>query len=82
MIIVDVFVPSLDRTYNFMLDEDSTVELLTVEILEMIDNREGLLSSFDESNFILCDGDREIVLDSKKSLKELGVETSGNLILV
>ena len=39
MVIVDIFVPSLDKTYNFMLDESSKVELLMVEIIEMIDNR-------------------------------------------
>ena len=82
MVIVDIFVPSLDKTYNFMLDESSKVELLMVEIIEMIDNREGLTSSYAEGNFALCDRDKEIVLDSNKKLGEQGIETSANLVLV
>ena len=82
MVIVDIFAPSLDKTYNFMLDEDSTVELLMIEIIEMIDNREGLTSPFLEGNFVLCDRDREIVLDPSKKLGEQVIETSANLVLV
>lgn len=82
MVIVDIFVPSLDKTYNFMLDESSKVELLMVEIIEMIDNREGLTSSYAEGNFALCDRDKEIVLDHNKKLGEQGIETSANLVLV
>ena len=82
MVIVDIFVPSLDKTYNFMLDESSKVELLMVEIIEMIDNREGRTSSYAEGNFALCDRDKEIVLDPNKKLGEQGIETSANLVLV
>ena len=65
-----------------MLDESSKVELLMVEIIEMIDNREGLTSSYAEGNFALCDRDKEIVLDPNKKLGEQGIETSANLVLV
>ena len=82
MVIVDIFVPSLDKTYNFMLDESSKVELLMVEIIEMIDNREGLTSSYAEGNFALCDRVKEIVLDPTTKLGEQGLETSANLALV
>ena len=82
MVIVDIFVPSLDKTYNFMLDENSKVEMLMVEVIEMIDNREGLISSYAEGNFALCARDKEIVLDPNKKLGEQGIETSANLVLV
>ena len=82
MVIVDIFVPSLDKTYNFMLDENSKVEMLMVEVIEMIDNREGLISSYAEGNFAICDRDKEIVLDLNKKLGEQGIETSANLVLV
>lgn len=82
MVIVDIFVPSLDKTYNFMLDENSKVEMLMVEVIEMIDNREGLISSYAEGNFALCDRDKETVLDPDKKLGEQGIETSANLVLV
>ena len=43
MIIVDVIVPSIGRKYNFSLDEETSVALLTEEIRRILHwNRIGL----------------------------------------
>ena len=34
MILVDIYIPSLDKTYDFQVDEDVSIENLTVEITD------------------------------------------------
>ena len=36
MILVDVYVPSMDRVYNFNLDEDSSIQVIIDEISDLI----------------------------------------------
>ena len=48
MIIVDVIVPSIGRKYNFSLDEETSVALLTEEIAEAIVE----LGTFDEHQML------------------------------
>ena len=43
MIIVDVIVPSIGRKYNFSLDEETSVALLTEEIAEAICQKENCI---------------------------------------
>ncbi|URW86931.1 hypothetical protein M5E86_05060 [Blautia wexlerae] len=43
MIIVDVIVPSIGRKYNFSLDEEMSVALLTEEIAEAICQKENCI---------------------------------------
>ena len=38
MILVDIYVPSLDKSYDFQVDETVTTEKLIMEIAEMIGN--------------------------------------------
>ena len=38
MILVDIYVPSLDKTYDFQVDETVQTEKLIMEIAEMIEN--------------------------------------------
>ena len=38
MILVDIYVPSLDKTYDFQVDETIQTEKLIMEITEMIGN--------------------------------------------
>ena len=46
MIIVDVIVPSIGRKYNFSLDEETSVALLTEEIAEAICQKENCILYF------------------------------------
>ena len=36
MILVDVRIPAVDATYDFMLDENTPVEQIKMEIIEMV----------------------------------------------
>ena len=38
MILVDIYIPSVDKNYDFQVNENVSVENLTMEISEMIGN--------------------------------------------
>ena len=82
MINVDVFVPAMNKTYNFNLDEDSSIKLLVDEISELICKKEHSDVDGDKAKFILGSMDQSILFDSGFSLKEYSVKNGDTLILV
>lgn len=82
MINVDVYVPALDRVYNFSLDEDSKISVLIEEISELICKKEH--SSLDgiKDRFIMGSIDERLNFHSDYSLKEYSVKGGEKLILV
>ena len=38
MILVDIYIPSLDKNYDFQVDENVSIKSLILEITEMIEN--------------------------------------------
>lgn len=52
MILVDVFVPSVDKMYNFNLNENVAINTVILEISEMIEQKERttLIGNKDELN--------------------------------
>ena len=82
MIIVDVFVPSIDRTYNCSIDDEATVLLIIRELVEMIEQRERIPFSGDRDDLALvsvADG-RTLALESTP--RRCGLSTGGKLMLV
>lgn len=82
MILVDVYVPALDRVYNFNLDEDSTVSVLTEEISELICKKEHSELDGLKSRFIMGTIDRTFNFNPQYSLREYSVKNGEKLILV
>ncbi|HIT66477.1 MAG TPA: hypothetical protein IAB61_04435 [Candidatus Merdisoma merdipullorum] len=82
MILVDVEAPSLGRDYQFSLDENSPVELLLDEIVEMISQKEHCEIPEDKEQLCLCSRNRGKILSRKKTLAEQGVTGADWLILL
>lgn len=82
MIIVDIYVPAMDKTYDFKLDEDEKVQVLTEEIIEMICQKEQSVLKGDMKDVILCSRDTRNVLEENSALKSAGIRTGDTLILV
>lgn len=82
MILVDIYIPSLDKSYDFQVDENVSVENLTMEISEMIGN-ETKSEKFDENeDFMLCSLDQNKVLKKYNTLKDCGMKNGSRLMLV
>lgn len=82
MINVDVYVPSLDRVYNFNLDEDSKISVLIEEISELICKKEHSDLDGEREDFIMGTIDEGINFHSGYSLKAYGIKNGEKLILV
>lgn len=82
MILVDVYVPSVEKTYDFQLNEAITVDVLIEEISEMIGQKEHSEVKGMVSGLILCEKSSRRVLNKNMTLAELGIITGNSLILV
>lgn len=81
MILVEVTVPTLNRKYDFELDETVKIGLLTDEILEMLCRREKREMPARTDAFCLSELSLGTILDPEGTLQDYGVKDGGQLIL-
>ena len=82
MILVDIFVTSLDKSYDFQLNENVRVETIIEEISEMVCQKEHMKVVGETSKLMLCDMFAYRVLEKEKTLSESGVSTGNKLMLI
>lgn len=82
MILVDVYVPSLDDTYDFMLDENTEIDKVILEISEMIGKKVNSKTEKSASDFLLYWLDNKCILDRKRTLNNSGVIDGCKLMLI
>lgn len=82
MILVDIYIPSVDKSYDFQVDESVTVENLIVEIAEMIGNETKSGRNLPAKSFLLCSMDQELILQKTSSLQSYGIRNGSRLMLV
>ena len=82
MILVDVYIPSIDDSYDFMLDENVPIEQIIVEISEMILKKVKGKSPENRDDFMMCFMDQNKILDRNQSLYEAGVRDGNRLMMV
>lgn len=82
MILVDVYVPSVDRTYNFSLDEGVPVSSIVEELVEMVERKEQATFVGSREAVCLIDRGSERVLPRGNTLEECGIPTGSTLILI
>lgn len=82
MILVDIYVPSVDQIYNFSLSEDIGISAIINEIIGMISQKEQteLYGSQNDLN-LYCIKDKRI-LPRENTLLECNVMTGSSLMLV
>ena len=82
MVLVDIFVPSVDKVYDFQLSENTLISIVIEEISEMIGQKERLGVVGDVHGLQLCDKERQCILPQNRTLSECGITTGKSLILV
>ena len=82
MILVDIFVPSVDRKYNFSLNEGIDVSSIIKEVVEMIAQKEQTRLSGDLDKMLLYNMGDETPLNSHATLVDCGITTGNTLMLV
>ena len=81
MITVDISVPVIGKVYDFSIDENTSVETITEEIVDLIIQKEAY-SFQDGSQMHLFFADKRQLLNPNKSLRANGVDNGDRLILV
>ncbi|MBQ2904649.1 MAG: EsaB/YukD family protein [Clostridia bacterium] len=81
MITVDISVPVIGKTYDFSIDENTSVETITEEIVDLIIQKEAY-SFQDISQMHLFFANKKTLLNPAKSLYSNGVDNGDRLILV
>lgn len=84
MIMVDIYMPAIDESFDFMIDENADLDVVVLEVSEMIARKTGseLKPESDGDGFVLYYMDRRVPLMSDKTLYESGVRDGDRLILV
>ncbi len=81
MILVDVYVPAVDRVFDFELDENTIVGEITEELIERLAEQIAISDKIKEQLCIYAFY-RECILDGELTLKEQGIDTGEKLILL
>ena len=82
MILVDVFVPSVNQSYDFQLNEQIPVGSVIEEIAEMVGQKERCEIVGNIKELVLCDISTSYILNNQCTLQEEGIQTGKRLILV
>lgn len=82
MIIVDIEVPSLERKYQFSLEEYVTVETLIAELAEVLCQKEQCELKGEVEDLCLCSREQERILEREATLEQMGVRNAEGLLLV
>lgn len=82
MILVDIYVPSVDIDYNFQLNENVTIRVIVEEVAEMIAHKEQTSWCGTPSDLLLCSMESQEILPLSATLQQCGIRNGSKLILV
>lgn len=80
MILVDVYIPSVEQMYDFRLEETCCPDVIIGEICEMVEQREQMVPD-ETGRLLLFDASTHRMLPCGRSLSESGV-TDGHLLIL
>lgn len=82
MICVDLYLPVLDKTYDFNLDENAVIGVLIEEIAEVIAQKEQSTFAGEIRELMLCNQETGEIMAKNKCLSDCGVHTGSRILLV
>lgn len=81
MILVDIYVPAVNRNYDFRLDENAYTANILDEIGEMMMQGDSSASS-KTADMLLCDYEGKRILPLNRTLKQCGIGNGCRLVLL
>lgn len=82
MILIDIYVPSVNSMYDFQFDENTLVANIIDEVSELIGQKEHCAVVGSREELALCHRDSRQILPIYRTLAECGVRTGHSMILV
>lgn len=81
MLTVDIFVPVIEKSYDFSVDENIKIGTVAEDIIDLIFQKEGY-SSHDVLDMCLFSRESEEILSPDLTLWECGIGNGDRLLLV
>lgn len=81
MILVDVYVPALDKTFDFRLDEKAKVGQIMIEMQDIFKKKLKEIGD-KKQDFMLCSMEQKEELPIYKTLSECRIKDGSRLMLV
>ena len=82
MILVELVVPAMDETFDFMLDENAAIEQVIGEIEEMMTKKLKQPPVQEGSRFLLCSLDYNRILSRRSTLNDEGLKDGSRIMLI
>ena len=82
MILVDIYIMAIDKTYDFNLDEDTPISILIEEISEMVSQKEKMELEGKSGDFYLCSKQDKSILAKELTLRECNIRTGDCLFMI
>ena len=82
MILLDIYVPSVDMIFDFIMETDVPVKQLIKEAAGILSHKLQEESPEQKRHFVLCSPDRQCILPEDNTLKECGIPGGSRLLLV
>lgn len=82
MILVDVYIPSLDEVFDFRIDETAKVINVVQEISEMMCKKYKTELNQHSDEFFLCSAEQGVILKGDTTLEENGIINGSRLFIV
>ena len=82
MIMVDIYMPAIDESFDFMLDENADLDVVILAVSEMIARKTRSEIKPGDDGFVLYYVDRKVPLAADRTLYESGVRDGDRLIMV
>lgn len=82
MIMVDIYVPAVDKDYDFQLDPNVKIATIIEEISEMIAHKEHSEIVGKTEELLLCNRGQNQILPNESTLGACGISNGSNLLLI
>lgn len=82
MILIDIQVPALHKTYNFSVDENLKIRQVIPYMTDRILQKEQCGMQGDVKELVLSDLKQGIILNEENTLAEYGMENGAGLMLL
>lgn len=82
MIIIDIYAPAVDKTYNFSVNEAVSIRSVILEVIEMIEQKERVVLVGDKKGLHFFDKKKECPLPMDNTLNECMIKRGDRLILI
>ena len=82
MILTDIYVSALDKTYDFRVDETVPIYIVIAELVEIINREIRNEEKIDSESFDLCSYEFQGILPRDKTLGECHIRNGSKLFMI